>query len=67
VTHWLVRDRSALKVVQTGITHEILGVCVRKGDAALRDAINAAQAELVRDGTLPVLIRHWLGEGATAP
>ena len=67
VTHWLVRDRPALKVVQTGITHEILGVCVRKGDAALRDAINAAQAELVRDGTLPVLIRHWLGEGATAP
>ena len=67
VTHWLVRNRPALKVVQTGITREILGACVRKGDAALRDAINAAQAELVRDGTLPALIRQWLGEGATAP
>jgi ABC-type amino acid transport substrate-binding protein len=67
VTHWLVRDRPALKVVQTAITREVLGVCVRQGDAALRDAINAAQAELVRDGTLPALIKQWLGEGATAP
>ena len=62
-----MRDRPALKLVQTAITREVLGVCVRKGDAALRDAINSAQAELVRDGTLPALIRQWLGEGATAP
>ena len=67
VTHWLVRGRPALKVVRTGITHEVLGVCVRKGDAALREAINSAQAEFVRDGTLPALIRQWLGEGVTAP
>jgi ABC-type amino acid transport substrate-binding protein len=67
VTHWFVRDRPRLKVVQTGITREILGVCVRKGDRALREAINAAQAELVKDGTLPALIKQWLGEGATAP
>jgi polar amino acid transport system substrate-binding protein len=67
VTHWFVRDRPRLKVVQTGITREILGVCVRKGDTALRDAINAAQAALVKDGTLPALIKEWLGDGATAP
>jgi len=67
VTHWLVRDRPRLKVVQTGITREILGVCVRKGDTALCDAINAAQAALAKDGTLAVLIKQWLGEGATAP
>jgi len=30
VTHWFVRDRPKLAVVQTGITREILGVCVRK-------------------------------------
>jgi polar amino acid transport system substrate-binding protein len=67
VTHWLVRDRPKLAVVQTGITREILGVCVRKDNAALRDAINAAQAALAKDGTLAALIKQWLGEGATAP
>ena len=67
VTHWFVRDRPRLAVVQTGITRELLGVCVRKGDTALRDAIDAAQAALARDGTLGVLIKQWLGEGATAP
>jgi len=67
VTHWLVQSRPGLGVVQTGITREVLAVCVRKGDAALRNAINAAQAELERDGTLPALIARWLGEGATAP
>ena len=32
VTEWFVRDRPALKVVQTGITREHLGICVRKGN-----------------------------------
>ena len=67
VTHWLVRDRPKLRVVQTGITREILGICVRKGDTALRDAINSAQAALAKDGMLAGLINQWLGEGATAP
>jgi ABC-type amino acid transport substrate-binding protein len=67
VTHWLVQDRPRLKVVQTGITREILGVCVRKGDTALRQAIDEAQAALAQDGTLAALIKQWLGEGATAP
>ena len=67
VTHWLVRDRPRLAVVQTGITREILGVCVRKGNTVLRDAINSAQAILEKDGTLAALIKQWLGEGAAAP
>ena len=67
VTHWFVQDRPKIKVVQTGITRETLGICVRKGDGALRDAINAAQAALFKDGTLPALVKQWLGEGATAP
>jgi ABC-type amino acid transport substrate-binding protein len=54
-------------VVQTGITRETLGVCVRKGDTALRQAIDEAQAALIRDGTLAALVKQWLGEGATAP
>ena len=67
VTAWFVRDRPKLRVVQTGITRELLGVCVRSGDTALRDDIGKAQAELMADGTLPALIKKWLGQGASAP
>jgi ABC-type amino acid transport substrate-binding protein len=67
VTEWFVRDRPKLKVVEVGITRELLGVCVRQGNTTLRDAIGKAQAELMTDGTLPALIKQWLGQGATAP
>jgi polar amino acid transport system substrate-binding protein len=66
VMEWFVRDRPKLKVVEVAITRELLGVCVRKGNTALRDAIGNAQAELTADGTLPVLIKQWLGKGASA-
>jgi ABC-type amino acid transport substrate-binding protein len=65
VMHWLTRDRPKLKVVQTGITRELLGVCVRRGDSELRDAIDKAQQALRDDGTLARLIARWLGSGAT--
>jgi polar amino acid transport system substrate-binding protein len=67
VMEWFVRDRPKLKVVEVGITRELLGICVRKGNIALRDAIGKAQAEAMADGTLPALIKHWLGQGASAP
>jgi ABC-type amino acid transport substrate-binding protein len=67
VTEWFVRSRPLLKVVETGITRERLGICVRRGNAALRDAIDKAQAALMKDGTVAALIRNWLGTGATMP
>jgi len=67
VTAWFVRDRPKLKVVETGITVERLGICVRHGNTALRNAINKAQAALAADGTLAALIKQWLGAGATLP
>jgi ABC-type amino acid transport substrate-binding protein len=67
VMQWFVRDKPRLRVVQTGITEERLAICVRKGNAELRNAINAAQAELIRDGTLAGLIEHWLGAAAMPP
>jgi ABC-type amino acid transport substrate-binding protein len=67
VAEWFVRSRPRLTVVQTGITRERLGVCVRKGDTALREAINEAQAELMKEGAVSGLIGHWLGSKATAP
>ena len=66
VAKWFVRDRHRLKVVATGITRERLGVCVRKGNAVLREAIGNAQAVLIQNGTLPALIGQWLGTAATA-
>jgi ABC-type amino acid transport substrate-binding protein len=67
VTEWFVRDRPKLEVVEIGITRERLGICVRKGNTALGDAIGKAQASLMADGTLPALIKQWLGKGATVP
>jgi len=67
VTAWFVRERPRLKVVETGITVEPLGVCVRKGDVALREAINSAQAGLAADGTLDRLVSQWLGTSVTIP
>jgi polar amino acid transport system substrate-binding protein len=67
VTEWFVRDRPKLAVVETGITREHLGICVRKGNTALRDAIDNVQASLMADGTLTALIKQWLGKGATVP
>jgi polar amino acid transport system substrate-binding protein len=64
VTEWFVRDRPRLKVVEVGITRELLGVCVRRGNTALRDAIGKAQSGLAADGTLAALIKQWLGQGA---
>lgn len=67
VTAWFVRDRPHLAVVQTGLTTERLGICVRRGDTALRNAIDRAQAALAGDGTLAALTARWLGAGAAMP
>ena len=67
VTAWFVRDRPKLKVVQVGITTERLGICVRKGNTALREAIGKAQAELMADGTLAALVKEWLGGAEHLP
>jgi polar amino acid transport system substrate-binding protein len=65
VTAWFVRGRPRLRVVETGITLERLGICVRRGNSPLRNAISKAQAKLKADGSLAALIKHWLGSGAT--
>ena len=48
VTEWFVRDRPKLAVVETGITRERLGICVRKGNTALRECDR--QGASVADG-----------------
>ncbi|GLZ44725.1 amino acid ABC transporter substrate-binding protein [Actinomycetospora sp. NBRC 106375] len=63
VMRWLTRDRG-LAVVATGITHEDLGVAVRRDDAALAEQIDGALDALRADGTLTRLGRDWLGTDA---
>ncbi|GGC44983.1 ABC transporter substrate-binding protein [Chelatococcus reniformis] len=60
VMRWLTRDRSHLEVVQDDITVEKLGICVRKGNAPLREALDAAQARLAADGRLGALVTTWI-------
>lgn len=60
VMHWFTKNRPVLRVVQEGITDEKLGVAVRLGNAALRQAIDDAQARLRDDGALPQLVTKWL-------
>jgi polar amino acid transport system substrate-binding protein len=67
VTEWYIRGRPKLSVVETGITHEHLGVCVRKGNRPLRRAISEAQAALMREGKVAALTQQWLGNGARPP
>jgi ABC-type amino acid transport substrate-binding protein len=38
---------------------------VRRGDDALKGAINESQRALLEDGTLPHLVTKWLGPGGT--
>jgi ABC-type amino acid transport substrate-binding protein len=61
VMHWLTRDRPHLRVVQEDITVERIAIAVRRGNTALRAAIEAAQQKLMSDGTLAQLTKRWIG------
>jgi ABC-type amino acid transport substrate-binding protein len=60
VMHWLTRERPRLRVVEEGITVEKIAVSVRRGDSALRQAIEHAQQVLVTNGTLARLVKTWV-------
>jgi ABC-type amino acid transport substrate-binding protein len=61
VMHWFVKGRPRLRVVQEGITREDLAVSVALSNEPLLQAIDAAQARLRDNGTLPRLIEQWIG------
>jgi ABC-type amino acid transport substrate-binding protein len=66
VMRWLLRDRPALHVVQTGITDELLGVAVARHDDVLGPAIDGALDALRADGTLAALGGTWLSTSDAA-
>lgn len=60
VLRWLIRSRPTLRMVEAGITTERIAVAVRRGNAALHDAIEAAQARLAARGALAALVDKWI-------
>lgn len=62
VLRCLIADRPTLRIVQTGITTELLAVAVASDDAALADQIDGAQQALRRRGELARLGRRWLAD-----
>jgi polar amino acid transport system substrate-binding protein len=60
VMRWLVQDRPSLRVVQTGITKELIAVAVRTGYEELASKIEGAQRALATRGVLAQLGTRWL-------
>jgi polar amino acid transport system substrate-binding protein len=61
VVRWLTAGRSALRVVQTGITSELLAVAVALEDSVLAQQLDTALLGLRRRGKLESIGRRWLG------
>ncbi|MCL6553700.1 MAG: basic amino acid ABC transporter substrate-binding protein [Firmicutes bacterium] len=53
-----------LKKVGEPFTSEALGIAIKKGDAALKDAFDAALTQMKADGTLERLYQKWFVERA---
>ena len=57
----LVRPIAGVEVVQRGLSRERIATAVRASDGDLLRRINAAQADMERDGRLAAMRRSWLG------
>lgn len=66
VLRWLLRGRPALGIAEERITDERLAVAVARGNAALRGAIDAAQARLVASGEMGRMVTTWLTGSAAS-
>lgn len=53
-----------LKKVGEPFTSEALGIALKQGDAALKQAVDAALAQMKADGTLDALYKKWFVERA---
>jgi ABC-type amino acid transport substrate-binding protein len=62
VMRWLLSERPALAVVETGITTEHIAVAVQDGNEALADAIDDAQGRLRDRGVLAAIGTRWLAD-----
>ncbi|MDY6796850.1 MAG: basic amino acid ABC transporter substrate-binding protein [Actinomycetota bacterium] len=65
VNAWLSGERGKTKVVDTIQTDESYGIGVKKGNDALKDAINEALEDMKADGTYDEIYEKWFGTEET--
>lgn len=59
VMRWFTKSWPHLKIVQTGITHELLAVAVQSSNEQLATAIEKGQKLLAARGELAILSKKW--------
>ncbi len=57
--------KGIFKVLDEGLANEEYGIGFRKGDVALRDAVQDALNEMAKDGTLASIAVKWFGADIT--
>ncbi len=55
-----VKNNAGLKVLETSYADEDYAACIKKGNTALRAAIDAAIEELIEDGTVDQIINKYI-------
>lgn len=57
--------KGIFKVLEEGLANEEYGIGFRKGDVALRDAVQNALNDMAKDGTLAAIATKWFGADIT--
>ncbi len=57
--------KGIFKVLDEGLSNEEYGIGFRKGDIALRDAVQGALNDMAKDGTLAAIATKWFGADIT--
>ena len=63
---YVSKDKESYKVTSAKLTNEPIGVCLKKGNTALRDKIQKALDDLKAEGKLKELSVKWFGEDITS-
>lgn len=62
VAQQAIKEGRAFVIVSEAVASEQYGVGFRKGDVKLRDAVQNALEDMVKDGTMEKLDQKWFGE-----
>lgn len=63
---YVANDPESFEISSAQLTNEPIGVCIRKDDTEMQEAINQALEELRSDGTLKAISEEWLGDDYTS-
>lgn len=63
---YVANDPESFEISTAQLTNEPIGVCIRKDDTEMKEAIDQALEELRSDGTLKAISEEWLGADYTS-